>query len=179
MVARGDDFADALTGGAFAAATGIPILLTPTDLAHPETVGWMQANATEVAIVLGGPAAVSEATAGQLPAGEVARIAGADRTATSAAIASELWGPALGGAPPAVGIVNVRAADGWQTALSAAVASARLTMPQLGVEGPPTGPGPAVDEYLAGVPTGTPVLGFGDASLVSNEQLAAVVAALG
>jgi hypothetical protein len=139
----------------------------------------MRANATQSAIVLGGPAAVSDATAGQLPAAEVVRIAGDDRTATSAAIATELWGAVLGGAPPVVGVVNVRAADGWQTALSGAVASARLAMPQLGVEGPPTGPGAAVSAYLATVPAGTPVIGLGDPTLVSDGQLAAVAAGMG
>ena len=89
-------------------------------------------------------------------------------------------GPDPAPAPAAVAIVNVRAANGWQTALSAAVASALLDMPQLGVENPPTGlvarRSPA---YLGGVAAGTPILGFGDAALVSDAQLHEAAAAFG
>jgi putative cell wall-binding protein len=179
MVAKGDDFADAITGGAFAAAVGIPILLTPTDAANPSTTAWLEANRTELLIALGGPSALADATLAAMPAGQVARVAGADRTATSAAIATDLW-RANGLGAAGVAIVNVRAADGWQTALSAAVASARLNIPQLGVEGPPAAVTEPVLDYLAGVPAaGTAVFGFGGPDLVSDEQLTQAAAARG
>lgn len=179
MVARGDDFADAITGGAFAAITGIPILLTPTDLAHPFAVEWLEAQRTELLLVLGGRAAVSDATADGLPATRVVRISGADRTATSAAIATDLWGELDGGGTGGTILVNVRAADGWQAALSGAVASALLNAPQLGVENPPAELSPAVTTYLAGAGVDTPVLALGDPTLVSDAQLAQAAAARG
>ena len=179
MVARSDDFADAITGGGFAAITGIPILLTPTDLAHPFAVDWLEAHPTRLLIVLGGTAAISDATAQGLPADQVQRVAGGDRTATSAAIATDLWRQLDGGGTGGTILVNVRAADGWQTALSGAVASALLNSPQLGVESPPATLSPAVTGYLASVSPDTPIIGLGDQALVSDAQLAEAAAARG
>ena len=178
MVARGDDFADAITGGAFAAATGIPILLTPTDLAHPFTRAWLDRHPTEFLIVLGGTAAVADQTLAQLPALQRVRVAGAERTATSVAIATDLWQVA-GGGRGGVALVNVRSPEGWQTALSAAVASAMTDMPQIGVESPPAGLSPTVRDHLSGSAAGLPIVAFGDPSLVSDAQLVEAAQARG
>lgn len=125
-------------------------------------------------VVLGGTAAVSEAAAAGL--GATRRVEGAERTATTAAIAQELRlasGRGQGGAL----LVNVRAADGWPAALTVAVPSALLDAPQLGVEAPPAAIGDAVAVYLAQqAPT---VLAFGSARLVSDAQLQEALAARG
>lgn len=96
-VARADDFPDALAAGPLAAAGGGPILLTGTaELAAPTGEELRRLDPAAV-VVLGGPAAVSDAVAEALTAehGTVERLAGQDRYATAAAVAAALQ--ALGG----------------------------------------------------------------------------------
>ncbi len=176
LIARGDAFADAITGGAYAARAGVPILLTPSTTLAAQTSGFLQSHPEVVeAVILGGEAAVSGAVAGQLGVDTVGRVAGDDRTATSAAIATELW-QAEGLAGGGVVVVNVRHEQGWQTALSAAVVSAAVGAPQLGVENPPAAPTQAVLD-AAGVVGTSQVITFGGGDLVAPSQLAAIQAA--
>ncbi len=176
FIARGDDFADAITGGALAAATRVPILLTPPDSLAPPTAAFLTEHDIELAIVLGGPAAVDEATYAALPVPQRRRVAGDERTGTAAAIATQLWDSAQIGHGGIV-LVNVRAADGWQTALTAAVASAVHDAPQLGVENPPAGLSAPTRQVLAGVEG--PIMAFGGPDLVSDAQLEEATAARG
>lgn len=172
FVARGDVFADAITGGAFAAAAGIPILLTPPDSVSPPTREFLQSSGTDSVIVLGGTAAVDAATYDALPGSEKRRIAGAERTETSALVAAELWAPSgleRGGAI----VVDVRGDRSWQTALAAAVASARFGMPELGVERPPAGLSPSVQAQADRLAASGPVATFGQVDQVSDAQLSA------
>lgn len=174
LVARGDQFADAISGGAFAAAAGVPVLLTPSNTANAHTVEFLAQHDVDETIVLGGRAAVDDATAAQLPGGQVSRVAGPERTATAVQIAARLW-QRFGAGRGGVVLVNVRDPDGWQTALSAAVASARHDAPQLGVENPPALLGPETAGHLFDVVVG-PVQAFGDLTLVSDAQLQEAVA---
>jgi hypothetical protein len=68
-IARRDDFPDALAGGAHMAVRGGPVLLTPTAALHP-TVGahLCASTAIEAAVVYGGTAAISPATADAIAA---------------------------------------------------------------------------------------------------------------
>ncbi|MGI9016671.1 MAG: cell wall-binding repeat-containing protein [Euzebya sp.] len=168
LIARGDDFADAITGGAYAARAGVPILLTPSTSLNAHTQSFLQDRGITTGIVLGGTAAVDDATYAALPVQERRRVAGGERTATAAAIAEQLWrGQGLGSG--GVVLVNVRAADGWQTALTAAVVSAVHDAPQVGVETPPAPLGEATRQYLSGVVG--PIMAFGGADLVSDDQM--------
>lgn len=172
LVARGDEFADSITGGAYAARTGTPILLTPPDMPNASAMAFIAEHDLDEVVVLGGTAAVDATTAASL--GATGRVAGPERTATAAAIADGLWdGDGLGAG--GVVLVNVRAASGWQTALSAAVASAILDAPQLGVENPPAEVGSASLEHLRS--HGGPVSVFGGHDLVSEAQAAQARAA--
>ena len=173
LLARGDAFADAITGGAYAAAAGVPILLTPSTQLNQTTAAFLGAHTavTEV-VVLGGEAAVADTVVDQLSVPQVRRVSGADRTATSAAIATELW-HAEGLDGGGVVVVNVRHDEGWQTALTAAVVSAAAGAPQLGVETPPAEASPAVIAAARTVGT-SQVLTFGGADLVTDGQLAAI-----
>ncbi len=74
-------------------------------------------------------------------------------------------------------LVDVRADDGWQTALSAAVVSALANAPQLGVEPPPAGASSATLQTAAQL--GAPVMGFGSTAQVSDDQIAEVTTAAG
>ncbi|MBA2575810.1 MAG: cell wall-binding repeat-containing protein [Euzebyaceae bacterium] len=174
LVARGDEFADAITGGAYAAASGTPILLTPSNQVNVDTAAFLTANGVAEVVVLGGEVAIDDPTYNGLPVASRSRVRGPERTATAAAIAQELWGGAGLGAGGVV-LVNVRHAEGWQTALSAAVASAVFDAPQLGVENPPAAVG-AETQAVLGANAG-PVMAFGSPDLVSDAQLGAAVAA--
>jgi hypothetical protein len=174
LIARGDDFADAITGGAFAAAGNVPILLTPSDQLNTHTEQFLRDNSVGSAVVLGGTAAVSDPVFAALPVATRSRVAGAERTATAARIATELWrgsGRGNGGAL----VVNVRDPQGWQTALAAAVASAVYDAPQIGVEPPPAELSTPALEYLRQNPG--PVMAMGRRELVSDDQLRAADAA--
>jgi len=69
-VATGDDFADALSGGAGIGSTGGVLLLTPRDEAHPACVGAITAHDDEILglMTFGGPNAISNAVYNQLMA---------------------------------------------------------------------------------------------------------------
>ncbi len=90
VVASGDTFPDGLTGAPLAAALKAPVLLVQPD-AIPDTVkAELERLAPERIIILGGPGAVSRAVGAALAgyAGQVDRVAGTDRYATSAAVSA-------------------------------------------------------------------------------------------
>lgn len=92
FVVRGDEFADALAAGSPAFAGGHPILLTRRGELPPATAAVLDDLAPRRALVLGGRAAVGDGVVEALAARglDVRRIAGADRTATAAALADHL-----------------------------------------------------------------------------------------
>jgi hypothetical protein len=134
MVARaGPDsvspWADALAGGAYGAAHGIPVLLTPTDrLAVPARDIIRELSLSDT-LVLGGTAAVSDAVARQLP--RPRRVSGVDRTATAVAIAEQLWGRTAASPGDRLLLSGAFRADAWTLALSAAPLAARNQAPLL------------------------------------------------
>jgi putative cell wall-binding protein len=85
FVASGRNFADALSAGPVAASLGIPILLVEPDQLPPATAGALDELGAASSWVLGGSAAVSGPVFDQLPGSQ--RLAGADRFATSVAVA--------------------------------------------------------------------------------------------
>ncbi|CAN5319679.1 hypothetical protein BH23ACT9_BH23ACT9_06130 [soil metagenome] len=106
VLARADDWADAGAVGAWAAATGSRILVTPTDGLHPAAAEALSRYAPDQIVLVGGTAALS--TAVEEAAAEVAptrRIAGEARDGTAAAIATQLWDRSGGG--------DVAVADGY------------------------------------------------------------------
>lgn len=127
LLAYGGNFPDAVTGGAYGARFATPILLTDTGELHPATRQVMAEFEIKTTFVLGGTAVVSEAAAAQAPGAQ--RIAGPNRMATAAAIASQLWGTDGKNAV----VVNLERDDAWAVSLSAAVLSARVEGPQVGV----------------------------------------------
>jgi acyl-homoserine lactone acylase PvdQ len=88
VVASGEQFADALAAGPFAAATGQPILLTAQATLPGETVTALEGLGAVV--IAGGGAAVSaEVEAALAGDAEVRRVGGADRFATGVLFAEE------------------------------------------------------------------------------------------
>jgi len=98
FVATGEDFPDALTGGPAAAALGGPILLTQKAKLPSATVSELKRLKPKRIVVVGGTGVVSEAVEKALAtytAGEVSRLAGADRYSTGAAISKDAFKPGV------------------------------------------------------------------------------------
>lgn len=95
-LASGEQYPDALVGGARAATEDAPVLLTRSDLLPAVTAAEVaRLDATEI-VVLGGPAAVSEdvlEAVGAVSGAEVTRVAGADRYETAALLAADVESP--------------------------------------------------------------------------------------
>jgi penicillin G amidase len=96
FLASGTSFADALSASPVAAGLGAPILLTGVDALPAATRAALEDLGIETTFVVGGRAVVSEATAQQVPGAR--RLAGAERYATSAAVARFGIGRGLDGA---------------------------------------------------------------------------------
>jgi putative cell wall-binding protein len=166
LLARSDSWADAATGGAYAAATGAPVVVTQTAALHRATDGFLQRVRPADIVVLGGPAAVSVEAAAQAGRwGEVRRVAGASRDMTAVEIGRRLW-PAVQPRPTGVVLVNGYAANGWVYALAAAVPAAREGAVQLYVQADQLSAGTQV--HLDGVDYRFAVAA-GPASLISDR----------
>lgn len=171
-------WADALAGGAWGAATGVPVLLTDPDrlstTAQEVLVG---AEVTET-LVLGGPAAVFDGVLPDLPGAR--RVGGEDRAGTAVAVAEGLWGRSAGGDGDRVVVAGAYRDDAWTLALAATPLAARNAAPLL-VSGE-TDLGPATTGYLDGLGygPGRAASGWvlGDTDDVGEGPLAAATALL-
>jgi len=95
-LASGVRFADALGGGPAAAAGGGPVLLTASDALPSVTATELRRLRPTRIVILGGERAVSRHVEDEAAAiAPVTRIAGADRYATSAAIARAAFAPGV------------------------------------------------------------------------------------
>ena len=120
-------WADSVAAGGWAARTGWPILLTPTESLHPAVAEWLDTQPGAVPVLLGGPAAVSEAVGDAI--GPHQRDAGSNRYATAATLARSRWDTVEG--------FVITAGDhplGWAYGLASAALSARTDHPLLLVE---------------------------------------------
>lgn len=142
LVARADDWPDAVTGGAYAAATRSPLVLTGQDKLHPAAAKFISARSGAKTYALGGTAALSDKV---VAAARATRISGKDRAGTSVAIAEKLWGRTKASAGDRFSVVPGYAGDAWAYALAAAPWSAANTGPQLLVSDQVP---PAVADYL-------------------------------
>ena len=102
VVARADDYPDALAGAGAAAAVGAPILLVDHDEVPERTAEALESLTIASVVILGGEAAVGPLVEDELAADyDVQRIGGGDRYGTAAEIASFL--DAHGGIGPVLG----------------------------------------------------------------------------
>lgn len=118
-------WADAVSGGAWAAATHTPLLLTPGETLHPAVAADLAAHPAERTVLLGGVAALSPAVESAVTG--PLRVAGADRAGTAIAVADQLWPPNPGGYM----IVNAYREDGWALGLPAAGVASDRSLPLL------------------------------------------------
>jgi putative cell wall-binding protein len=128
LLARADDWADAVTGGAYAAHQGVPVVLTNRDALHPTASAYTR-GAGEV-VLLGGEAALGRPIA-QALGSRAQRVAGDDRAATAVEIAKRLWQRTRPGDADHFVAVEGRGAASWAPALAAGVLSAQRSAPQL------------------------------------------------
>jgi putative cell wall-binding protein len=133
-VATGTNFPDALSGVALAARTGSPMLLTARDTIPPAVAAELTRLRPQRVIVLGSESVVSSAVATSLAryatsdtADEVTRIAGPDRFATSAQVASRF--------PAGVRRAYVATGMNFPDALAGAALAARSGGPVMLVHG--------------------------------------------
>ena len=113
VLARSDNFADALGGAALAVHRGAPLLITPTAGLDPHVRDEIQRVLAPGGTVylLGGTGALSPAVAQSLSGYNVVRLSGADRYATAVAIAKVV--------DPKPGSVLIATGDNFPDALSA------------------------------------------------------------
>lgn len=130
MLAYAYNWPDAITGGAYGAETGVPIVLTDTGSLHPAAAQAMTDLGVQRTFVLGGTAVIDDVVAGAVPA--AVRVAGSNRMATAISVAEDLWAPITGTVDTFV-VANLERPDAWNLALAAAPLSARFDAPQIGV----------------------------------------------
>lgn len=104
LVASGQGFADALAATPVAAGLRHPILLSPMTNGHARLTEQVAALGAQRVWVIGGAEALPDEAVAGLPGLE--RVAGAERTATAAAVASRARALGLSGPPVIVGAEN-------------------------------------------------------------------------
>ncbi len=129
VLARGDTYADALSGAPLAAALDAPLLLTEQSGLSPAAEAELVRLDPETVVVLGGEQAVGPAVTGRIESAGIVvdRIAGGDRFETSRRIAERIGGPV---AYLAQGISD-DPARGWPDALSVSGLAALQRAPVL------------------------------------------------
>ncbi|HWB71051.1 MAG TPA: cell wall-binding repeat-containing protein [Egibacteraceae bacterium] len=174
LIARASDWADAVTGGAYAAWAGSPVLLTDRSALHPAVDAFLNETRPGQRWALGGRAALGDEVAA---AAGAQRVAGPDRVATAVAIAQRLWGRTVPERGDEFALMPAYADNGWAYALAYAPWSGLHAAPQLLVgERLPD----AVRDYLAGLDYARDAqAGAAAASLVPAPLLDEVLGLLG
>jgi putative cell wall-binding protein len=138
-LARADEWADSVTGGAWAALYGVPLLVTASTELHPAVAQALRGLGAHELFVLGGRSAISDEVEsdalGQMPRGPDGwrtseRLAGANRADTALAVA-EQFGDEFGRLPHQMLLINGYADNGWAFGLAAAGLAADLGVPLL------------------------------------------------
>lgn len=161
LIARADDWADAVTGGAYAAWSGSPVVLTGRDSVHPALAGYLSRHAGAHRWALGGASALSDAV---VAGARAQRVSGPDRSATAVAIAERLWRRTAAAQGDGFVASPGWSSDGWAYALALAPWSAANRGPALLVgDSVP----PAVSAYLAR-------LGYGEGARAAVQPASVV-----
>jgi type VII secretion-associated serine protease mycosin len=169
IVVTGRGFADAVASGAYMAGSAPPVLLTEADALPPATLRALVELRPSEIVVVGGTRAISPAVVEQLAAfaqGNVRRVAGDDRYATSAA--------ALADARPTDGPIVLATGAAFPDALAAGAVTARLDGALLLVQ--PNDAERAVQTLAAGSWTNGILLG--GAAAISEENADALSSVL-
>lgn len=118
-------WADSVTGGAWAADTATPIVVTGSDQYHPAVKAWVSTDSPNQTIILGGTSAIDDEVKNQTP--NPVRIAGSARDGTAVAVAQQLWKSSKA----RLMVINGYIPAGWTFGLSAAGLAADADAPVL------------------------------------------------
>lgn len=129
LIATGRDFPDGLSAAALGAKLQAPLLLTDTKSVPTVTIAEIKRLKPSKIVIIGGSGVVTAAVATQLSkyGAEVSRVSGADRYATSVAIARSGWTKSSE--------VFIATGTGYADALSAGAAAGQLGIPVVLVPG--------------------------------------------
>lgn len=138
---------DSITGGAWAAANQVPVLVSASATLSPEAAAWLATDAPGSTILLGGEVSLSKAVAAAVPAPK--RVSGPERTSTAAAVSQVLWQVSPASSGRRFIAIDGWARDGWQAGLAAAGLSADTGAPVLLVNADPAVRPEATRQLLA------------------------------
>ncbi|MCU1381208.1 MAG: hypothetical protein JWN29_4191, partial [Acidimicrobiales bacterium] len=161
VLARSEDFADALTAGPLAAKVAGPLLLTPGASLDDAVLGELRRLGVSTVYLVGGTAALSPAIASTLSSSGISteRVAGTSRYETATAIAQRIGGSS----------VYVASATSWADAVGVSALAASQSRPVLLTAA--TALPAATTSALAGVRDATVV---GGTAVVSDGVLGAL-----
>ena len=175
ILATGQNFPDALGGGALSYAKGMPLAITQTDTLPASTLKALQSAGTTNVIILGGPTIVTQKVVDALAAGGISvltRLAGVDRAATSALLAQ--YEINEGFVTTGVNVASGYALGGGADALGGGALAGKQNRPLL-ITNSDAQAGPGVEAFLTGHAT---TLAGGDVFGGTGAVSAAVVAAM-
>jgi putative cell wall-binding protein len=141
VLASGTSFADALSAGALAAKGSVPVLLTLRDQLPAATADAVAALAPKSSLVIGGPAVIADSVMAQMPT--PTRLSGADRYATSVAVAQASLGRGL-----SVQHLHLATGTNFPDALAAGPLAARAGSALLLIDGSSATLAPATAQFL-------------------------------
>jgi len=171
-LASGTSFPDALAAAPVAAATGGPILLSPSDRLPPAVADELRRLQPKRIVILGGGGAIEpavERALARLTTGSVTRIGGADRYETAAALSRTRFAP---GVP----VAYLTSGSKFPDALSAAPQAALGDAPILLAPGNDSLPAAVVAELKRLKPEVVHIIGGGVVGPRAHAQLDALVA---
>lgn len=128
VVVRADEWPDAVSGGAYAAHAGAPVLVTGHGALHGAVAGFLDRHAPSTRWALGGTAALADAT---VAAAGADRVAGSERTATAVEVARQMWGRTAATDGDRFSSAPAHGGSAWASALALAPWSATHAAPQL------------------------------------------------
>jgi putative cell wall-binding protein len=133
LLATGENFPDAIGGGALSYAKGMPLAITQSNVLTPSTLAALQSAGTTSVLVLGGTVAISQGVVDSLAANGITlaqRFAGADRAETSSLLAGyEI--SSQGFSATAVNVASGYVSGGGVDALGGAALSGQENRPTL------------------------------------------------
>jgi putative cell wall-binding protein len=146
IVASGDTFPDALSGSSYAAFSGTPIVLVKKEKIPVESAALLT-TVVDAAFVIGGTAVISDAVVTSIEAGignVSQRLSGADRYATSVAVANFFFTTPLA--------VAIATGLSFPDALSGSVLAGKTALSTSGIPlllAKPTSVPPSILDYLS------------------------------
>jgi putative cell wall-binding protein len=177
VLARSDQYPDALAGAPLAHRLGGPLLLTPPSRLAPETATELRRLGTRRVVMLGGQAALSPQVVADLvalgvPADNIERVSGPNRFATAGMVADRVGGTQA----VLVEGANADPARGWPDAVAASGFAALTGRPILLLERDRLPPDTDAALRRLGVTRGIVV---GGPAAVSDDNVARIAAVTG